>query len=120
MVRIDAENCDYCGTCAGVCACGAIDISAEAISVNDRCNDCEICIKACPAGAISATKTEERKPAKEGISSAMNYDAVVVGAGSGGSLAAKTMADEGLSCPAHRTEQGGGRAAQVRGRHKQG
>ena len=98
MVRIDAGKCDYCGTCASVCACDAVDVGAESISVNERCTDCEICIKACPAGLgpnITA-KTEERKPAGDNIPSVLNYDAVVVGAGPGGSLAAKTIADEGL------------------------
>ncbi len=53
MIEIDANNCDRCGTCVGVCSSDAIFIEIDSLSIdNERCVLCFDCILVCPTGAL--------------------------------------------------------------------
>jgi digeranylgeranylglycerophospholipid reductase len=94
MVIVDAHCCAYCGGCVSVCPVEALTLEEARLVVDETCIDCEDCITACPVGALSpglGTQPSPKAPLRRG------YDLVVVGAGPGGSLAAQTAAQAGLS-----------------------
>jgi ferredoxin len=48
-VTIDAERCDFCGTCVAVCPEDAIELKISTITVDpDRCTLCQFCVDICP------------------------------------------------------------------------
>jgi len=53
MARCIDDTCVSCGSCAGTCPVGAIDMGDGKYEVNaDNCIDCGACEGACPVGAI--------------------------------------------------------------------
>ena len=57
MPQIDLEKCDLCGLCATVCACGAIVIAGNIITITDTadCAWCTWCEAVCPHEAITCS-----------------------------------------------------------------
>jgi digeranylgeranylglycerophospholipid reductase len=92
MVSISRERCVYCGGCVSVCPSGALEL-AETRLLLDRelCSECGLCLSACPTGALTL---EAEPPAT--ITASRQCDVVVVGAGPGGSTAARFAAERGL------------------------
>jgi Fe-S-cluster-containing hydrogenase component 2 len=53
MVWLDAQHCNGCGECVGVCTVGAITIINNKAHIDDGiCTGCGACVAACPEGAI--------------------------------------------------------------------
>jgi len=93
VVTIKRDRCGYCGACVGVCPVGAIELAETRLLVNEACVDCGLCLAACPVGALKSSDEAET----EAVPLRRRYDVVVVGAGPGGSVAARESAELGLS-----------------------
>lgn len=54
MPQIDREKCDDCGLCASVCACSAILLVDNVITIveTEKCEWCTSCEAICPQNAI--------------------------------------------------------------------
>jgi len=92
MIRIDHHRCAICGGCVSVCPVEALTLAETRLVVDTRCTDCGACVAACPVGALLPKSTE---PTRHQFR--RRYDVIVVGAGPGGSTAAYTAAQAGLS-----------------------
>lgn len=95
MVTVDAERCAHCGGCVSVCPVDAISLAETQLTIGRACIDCGLCVPACPVGALSEAPGETPKWTDGRLKD--RYDLVVVGAGPGGSIAARTAAELGLS-----------------------
>jgi digeranylgeranylglycerophospholipid reductase len=93
MITVMVDRCGYCGACVGVCPVGAIELAETHLLINEACFDCGLCVAACPVGALQAEDHAETDAALL----RQCYDVVVVGAGPGGSVAAREAARLGLS-----------------------
>ena len=93
MIEVRTDRCGYCGACVGVCPVGAIELAETHLLVNEACFDCGLCVAACPVGALQAEGYAET----DAVYLRQRYDVVVVGAGPGGSVAAREAAGLGLS-----------------------
>jgi digeranylgeranylglycerophospholipid reductase len=93
VIEVRADRCGYCGACVGVCPVGAIELAETRLLINEACVDCGLCLAACPVGALQAEGHVETNAAPL----RRRYDVVVVGAGPGGSIAAREAARLGLS-----------------------
>ena len=94
MVIVDSIRCCYCGGCISVCPSDALTLHETRLLVNENCTDCENCVFACPVGALHL---EGRAEPARAQTMKRKYDAVIVGAGPGGSTAAHIAAQAGLS-----------------------
>ncbi len=95
VVTVDSTRCAYCGGCVSVCPVDAISLAETHLVIESTCIECGLCLSACPVGALSAIPAKAPEPAEQRLSG--RYDLVVVGAGPGGSVAARKAADMGLS-----------------------
>ncbi len=93
MIKVETDRCGYCGACVGVCPVGAIELAETHLLIHEGCVDCGLCLPACPMGALQAEDYAE----SEALPLRRRYDVVVVGAGPGGSAAAREAAELGLS-----------------------
>ena len=93
MITIKSDRCGYCGACVSVCPVGAIELAETRLLINGACIDCGLCLAACPVGALQAEDYAEG----EAVPLRRRYDVVVVGAGPGGSVAAREAARLGLA-----------------------
>jgi MinD superfamily P-loop ATPase len=52
---IDEAKCDRCGLCVSICACGALQLKDNVVTIVkvDECGWCTMCELVCPTGAIS-------------------------------------------------------------------
>lgn len=100
---VNREICGYCGTCVSVCPKDAIDLIDLHLNIDEsKCVNCHACVKVCPMGAIkedgnvniigSDFRSYDLSKCKQ-----LSYDVVVIGAGPGGSMAAKSVASNGAS-----------------------
>jgi digeranylgeranylglycerophospholipid reductase len=94
MVRVDPRRCTYCGGCVSVCPVEALTLEETRLTVSEVCIDCGECVAACPVGAIRLEGFDHLVGSEPNRRS---YDLVVIGAGPGGSMAAKVAAETGLS-----------------------
>ena len=93
MVIIDQDRCAYCGGCVSICPEEALTLAETRLVINENCVDCGDCVPACPVGALYPGGSRE---AVAGTQLHRKYDLVVVGAGPGGSTAARVAAQAGL------------------------
>jgi len=93
VIKVELDRCGYCGACVGVCPVGAIELAETHLLINEACFDCDLCLTACPVGALKAEDYAET----DAVPLRRRYDVVVVGAGPGGSVAAREAARLGLS-----------------------
>ena len=93
MIKVKVDRCGYCGACVGVCPVGAIELAETRLLISEACVDCGLCLAACPVGALKAEGYAET----DSVPLRRCYDVVVVGAGPGGSVAAREAARRGLS-----------------------
>jgi digeranylgeranylglycerophospholipid reductase len=94
MIQVDQQRCAYCGGCVSVCPVEALNLAETRLLVSDECIDCGDCLSACPVGALlpeGSLRRADQTPSRQ------DYDLVVIGAGPGGSMAALTAAQAGLS-----------------------
>jgi digeranylgeranylglycerophospholipid reductase len=94
MVILNPRLCNYCGGCVSVCPVEALLLEETRLIISEACLDCGYCVTACPMGALQLdahTLSQEEFPVQQ------SYDLVIVGAGPGGSTAAKVAAESGLS-----------------------
>ncbi len=61
IAKVNAENCQACGTCTDRCKFGAISVEEIAQVNEDRCMGCGLCAVTCPNAAITM-KRVEREP----------------------------------------------------------
>jgi len=94
MILIDHERCTYCGGCVSVCPVEALTLNETNLAVDPVCIDCGDCASACPVGALRPDFSREFRQKPHFRSS---YDLIVIGAGPGGSTAAREAAQAGLS-----------------------
>jgi digeranylgeranylglycerophospholipid reductase len=92
VITVKIDRCGYCGACVSVCPVGAIELAETHLLISEACFDCGLCLTACPVGALQADYTESVE-----VPLRRRYDVVVVGAGPGGSVAAREAARLGLS-----------------------
>ena len=56
LPEIDRNKCNGCGLCVTVCACGAlviVDNVVTVVEIEQECQWCTNCELVCPAGAIA-------------------------------------------------------------------
>ena len=53
-MRVIADGCIKCGSCASVCPASAISEGETKYEINDTCIDCGSCESVCPVSVISA------------------------------------------------------------------
>ncbi len=51
--KVNASQCDGCGTCAEVCSTKGVTVINKKAVVNEECIDCETCISVCPNQALA-------------------------------------------------------------------
>ena len=60
MIKIDKNECDFCGACVAVCPENCIDLYEEDIAIDHKiCIDCKLCIYVCPVEALSHVEQEK-------------------------------------------------------------
>jgi protoporphyrinogen oxidase/NAD-dependent dihydropyrimidine dehydrogenase PreA subunit len=92
------DMCNACGYCYLTCPKKAIKLSLKATIDVKICNLCKKCLFVCPCNAIEISKGNSpfiRKNETESIELKENYDAIIVGAGIGGLLAAAKFSKMG-------------------------
>ncbi len=94
LVILDTYRCTYCGGCISVCPVEALALAETRLVISDACIDCANCVIACPVGALQSEGAEH---ARNQVGFQCRYDLVVVGAGPGGSMAARVAAQAGLA-----------------------
>ncbi len=94
MLQIYRERCAYCGCCVAVCPADALTLAETCLVVDEtRCTDCGTCLTACPTGALTL---DPAWPPLAAGPTLPTFDVVVIGAGPGGAIAARTAAQAGL------------------------
>jgi digeranylgeranylglycerophospholipid reductase len=94
MVTLNPRLCNYCGGCVSVCPVEALRLDETRLTISEECFDCGFCVTTCPMGAL---QLETPSLFHDPIPVQRSYDLVVVGAGPGGSTAARIAAESGLS-----------------------
>ncbi len=61
VVRVEAERCILCETCAEACLFNALSAGEECSQVDwERCMGCGVCVDQCPQGAITLVRDERK------------------------------------------------------------
>ncbi|MEK7398656.1 MAG: geranylgeranyl reductase family protein [Candidatus Poribacteria bacterium] len=102
---VNREICAYCGSCVSVCPKDAIDLVDLHLNIDrSKCVSCKSCVKVCPINALEAV--DESNIAFQSKSfrdydlskcKPLSYDAVVIGAGPGGSMSALALARQNVN-----------------------
>lgn len=92
MRLIDAR-CTGCGYCVLVCPYNALTTNGRARLIPANCTDCNLCVYACPTDCFVPEPDKPLKPYPARLNS--RYDAVVIGSGLGGLMAAAALARAG-------------------------
>ncbi len=67
MIRIDADKCDLCGTCLGVCPENVMTLTLHELIIDQEgCTDCSKCVWVCPVRALELV-LEKKKTASETV-----------------------------------------------------
>jgi ferredoxin len=54
MIKVDKDECDFCGACVAVCPVDCIDLFEKDIEIDPKkCTECKLCIYVCPVEALS-------------------------------------------------------------------
>jgi len=94
MLQVNQDRCAYCGCCVAVCPEDALRLAETRLVVDEgRCAACGTCLTACPTGALTLDGSFPSWPT---IEPPTIFDVVVVGAGPGGSVAARSAVQAGL------------------------
>ena len=51
-MKIQSENCGYCGCCVGVCPEHALELEENILIILEGCTECGNCAIVCPLGAL--------------------------------------------------------------------
>ena len=93
MLQVNRDRCAYCGCCVAVCPENALTLDETRLTVDEaHCVACGMCLTACPTGALALDGAFPSLPVPEPLPT---FDVVVLGAGPGGSVAARTAAQAG-------------------------
>ena len=57
MPSINQNKCNLCGLCISVCACGAIVLVKNKVTImeTEDCHWCTVCEAVCPTGALTCS-----------------------------------------------------------------
>ena len=59
-IVIQAERCDFCGTCVAVCTGNAIELKESTVRIlQEKCVHCGNCIAICPLGVPREAVNEQ-------------------------------------------------------------
>ena len=92
-MQLIQERCTGCAYCVLVCPYQALTTDGWAKVLTDRCTDCNLCYYACPNDCF--VPEVPLKPYRPRVR--QRYQAVVIGAGIGGLMAATALAQTGQS-----------------------
>ena len=54
MIKVDKDECDFCGACVAVCPVDCIELFEKDIEIDLKiCILCKLCIYVCPVEAMS-------------------------------------------------------------------
>ncbi len=54
MIKVDKDDCDFCGACVAVCPPDCIELFDKDIEIDfKKCIDCKLCIYVCPIEVMS-------------------------------------------------------------------
>lgn len=90
-MQVDRERCTGCGYCLLTCPAGAVQSDGWATIDQEKCTLCGLCPVVCPNDAILSDKPREL-PERD---YQPEYDAVIIGSGIGGLMAAAALARQG-------------------------
>ena len=103
--NVNREICGYCGACVSVCPKDAIDLIDLHLNIDKtKCVNCLACVEVCPIGALKPNDDENPNIPNSYFREydlskckQLSYDVVIIGAGPGGSMSAKSAAENGAS-----------------------
>jgi len=59
MIKVDKDECDFCGACVAVCPVDCIELFEKDIKIDiKKCTECKLCIYVCPVEAIQNVEYE--------------------------------------------------------------
>ncbi len=59
MIKVDKDECDFCGACVAVCPVDCIELLEKDIEIDLKiCIECKLCIYVCPVEAMSHVEHE--------------------------------------------------------------
>ncbi|MCK4904272.1 MAG: 4Fe-4S binding protein, partial [Candidatus Marinimicrobia bacterium] len=54
MIKVDKDECDFCGACVAVCPVDCIELFEKDIEIDfKKCTECKLCIYVCPIEVMS-------------------------------------------------------------------
>jgi Fe-S-cluster-containing hydrogenase component 2 len=66
MIYVDADLCNGCEACIGVCTTGALSLQQDKAFIDaSLCNECEACLDICPQEAILSVEAVEALSSKQ-------------------------------------------------------